>query len=195
MLWVFSGLLGGFAFVFLTRRFWADPSNTDNAEEKAQDKEKAQDTGKDANSNAGQGNPLVTVAIVTLIVSLLIMMATGKLHWLSAAVTAAIPFLRRLLGLVRLLPLIERVQRLLPGLFKTSPRQERQNQTRPAARGTLSIDQARSMLEVSDTASREDIVAAHRRLMARNHPDRGGSNYIAAQLNEAKALLLGEADV
>lgn len=189
MLWVFSGLLGGFAFVFLTRRFWADPSNTDNAEEKAQD------TGKDANSNAGQGNPLVTVAIVTLIVSLLIMMATGKLHWLSAAVTAAIPFLRRLLGLVRLLPLIERVQRLLPGLFKTPPRQERQNQTRPAARGTLSIDQARSMLEVSDTASREDIVAAHRRLMARNHPDRGGSNYIAAQLNEAKALLLGEADV
>ena len=170
MLWVFSGLLGGFAFVFLTKRFWADPEKT---EESA--------------SNPAPGNPLVTVAVVTLFLSLLIMMATGKLHWISAAITAAIPFLRRLPSLLRFLPL---VQRLLPGLFKRSPRQGQRSQAEPAAAGTLTIEQARSMLEVSAEASREEIITAHRRLMARNHPDRGGSNYIAAQLNEAKALLL-----
>lgn len=50
--------------------------------------------------------------------------------------------------------------------------------------------QARQVLEVGDDASHEDIISAHKRLMAKNHPDKGGSTYIASQINQAKDVLL-----
>ena len=50
--------------------------------------------------------------------------------------------------------------------------------------------QARQILEVGDNASHEEILSAHKRLMAKNHPDKGGSTYIASQINQAKDILL-----
>ena len=50
--------------------------------------------------------------------------------------------------------------------------------------------QARQVLEVGDEASDEEVISAHKRLMAKNHPDKGGSTYIASQINQAKDVLL-----
>ena len=60
---------------------------------------------------------------------------------------------------------------------------------RPAA-GELSLEQAYAILGLTEPCQRADVIQSHRRLMAGVHPDRGGSNYLAAQLNAAKQRLL-----
>ena len=50
--------------------------------------------------------------------------------------------------------------------------------------------QALQVLGLAPEASRDDVVDAHRRLMQKLHPDRGGTDYLAATLNQAKEVLL-----
>lgn len=54
----------------------------------------------------------------------------------------------------------------------------------------IDVVQARTLLGVSDGATRDEIRAAHRRLIASAHPDRGGAQERAARLNAARDLLL-----
>ena len=54
----------------------------------------------------------------------------------------------------------------------------------------MSRAEALKVLGLEEGASDDEIRAAHRRLMLQNHPDKGGTDYIAAKINEAKDVLL-----
>ena len=60
----------------------------------------------------------------------------------------------------------------------------------PTHDDTMTVKNAREVLGVHEDASEKDVINAHRRMIQHLHPDRGGSSFLAAQINEAKRVLL-----
>lgn len=54
----------------------------------------------------------------------------------------------------------------------------------------MSRQEALDILGLKEGASREDIIRAHRSMMQKVHPDRGGSDFLAAKVNAAKDVLI-----
>jgi DnaJ homolog subfamily C member 19 len=52
--------------------------------------------------------------------------------------------------------------------------------------------EAAQILNVRESANERVVKDAHRRIMMANHPDSGGSSYVATKINEAKDMLLGK---
>lgn len=163
MIAILLGLMAVVAFVVLVRLLWLSV-------------------------RPGRATTIITLATLALVTALIALAATGRLHWLAAAFAALLPFLRRGLGLlVRFYPLFGR----LFTAFRQRQGAHQKAGAGGAGPGAMSRREALSILGLGANASRREIIDAHRRLMARNHPDKGGSNFIAQQLNEAKRTLLG----
>ena len=221
---------------------------------------------------------LAVAAAVVLVSVLLLLTATGRLHWLAALAAGALPFLRGLAGLIagplisnflrnrlfsrgsaplgmapgrpdpgpppkdstvatrelrmtldhetgamegeiltggsagqRLsdldLPDLKTVfgeladedsrqllsaylDRRFPGWSDDAPDGDADSRTSTATSSQMDTEQALAVLGLDAGASKSDIIEAHRRLMQKLHPDRGGTDYLAATLNLAKKVLI-----
>jgi hypothetical protein len=197
---------------------------------------------------------LKKTALFAIIGLMLFLAATGRLHWLFALLVSLLPFVKRLLPLLRYVPLLglgyRRYQARRATKQGSTPGQNSQVQSRfirmsldhdsgridgviiagPFNDQRLSqlqleqllecwqqwqqqdqesarlleafldqsfgpqwreqVNEALAILGLKHPVSREDILQAHRHLIARLHPDRGGSTYLASKINQARDLLL-----
>ena len=68
----------------------------------------------------------------------------------------------------------------------------RASETERPDTGSMTREEALKILGLKKDASREDVIHAYKRLMQKIHPDRGGSAYLAAKINQARELLAGK---
>lgn len=121
---------------------------------------------------------------------LILLVVTGRMHWVGAALGALIPFLRNAYGLA---------SHLLPfWLHRKKAEQGQQSQQKPPAptdTSQMTVPEALGILGLEGDVANGDITAtmvqdAHRRLIQKLHPDRGGNDYLAAKINQARDYLL-----
>lgn len=113
-------------------------------------------------------------------VVLLVMM--GKAPWLLGVLAALLAIGTRLVQFVPLIAMFKKA-------FGDNPNNQTKNQ--PVYDSEMSRKQAADILGIKVTATESEIREAHKRLMQKIHPDRGGSDALAKQINRAKDILLG----
>lgn len=211
---------------------------------------------------AARNRALKTLLLYGIGGTILLLVVTGRIPWLFALITAAVPILQRLLvakqtwglfkslgggqsgqssgvatawldmgldhdsgemdgrvlqgkysglqlsglNLEQLLELLDEcrgdaqsAQLVEAYLDRTAPDWRSAGETPRESAGnvgpnSLTHSEACEILGLEPGASREEIVSAHRRLIQKLHPDRGGSSYLAARINQAKDLLLDRLD-
>ncbi|KAJ4978762.1 hypothetical protein NE237_009542 [Protea cynaroides] len=57
---------------------------------------------------------------------------------------------------------------------------------------TMTKREAALILGIRENATPDKVKEAHRKVMVANHPDAGGSHYLASKVNEAKDVMLGK---
>ena len=122
---------------------------------------------------------MVLWGVAVLVIALVL---AGRAHWLMGVLAALLALAGRVVQLAQYVPLFKRMyddvgasQRSTSGSTTTT---------------VMSKREAADILGVDESASEEDIKLAHKRLMQKIHPDRGGTDALAQQINTAKDTLL-----
>lgn len=113
-------------------------------------------------------------------------LAFAKGNVIAGALASLVALFSRALPLLRFAPLVKTFMDKQAG---SSPGQ---SGSKASVIQNMDKAQAADILGVDIDASKDDIIAAHKRLMQKVHPDKGGSDALAIQINEAKKVLLGE---
>lgn len=125
--------------------------------------------------------------LYAIALSFFLLAIIGRLNWIVAALSVLMAFVLRFLPLaLRYAPQLQR----LWSMFRERGNFTAGNSGNVHHAGTMTTEEAYKILGVGMSATRQEITEAHRKLMLKNHPDRGGSSYLAAQINRAKEILL-----
>lgn len=120
-----------------------------------------------------------------------LLVATGRLHVVGGLIAALVPFAHRGWRAFQLWLLWRRIRNAGTDGGAGSHQQDAHDaQNPPPHSGGMRLEEARDVLNVPADAGRDEIVKAHRRLIQKVHPDHGGSDELAARVNEAKEVLL-----
>lgn len=110
-------------------------------------------------------------------------------HWISAGGLLGLAIVTARLTRTPLATLLAAAPQLLK-ILQSYERIQGADAPTGVATSTLTREEAALLLGVSPNATEEQVRDAHRRLIQKNHPDRGGTDYLAAKINQARDILL-----
>ena len=123
------------------------------------------------------------VALWASVAIVLVLAATGRAHWLMGVIAGLIGIASRAVQLAAYFPILKK--------FLSDDDHARTQSSPTMNSNTMSRADAAQILGVSEDASEQETKEAHKKLMQKCHPDRGGTDALAAQINKAKELMLG----
>lgn len=119
---------------------------------------------------------------------LVILVVTGRMHWIGAAIGAMLPFLRMGAGLL---------MQALPFWLKHKTEQTQEKTPPNNHSSAMTPGEALEILGLTGDIEKGEVTLemvqdAHRRLIQKLHPDRGGNDYLAAKINQARDILINK---
>jgi len=141
---------------------------------------------KISSARGDERKKLIFWSIISSVVGVLgILAVTGHLNIITAAIAGLVALLPRVMHLAKYLPFANR-------LYQQNKQNQQAHTSSPPPRSqqNMSKEEAIEVLGLNPDYNKDDVIQAHRRMMQKVHPDRGGSDYLAAQINRAKDTLL-----
>lgn len=124
-------------------------------------------------------------------VGILFLVFTGKLPALAALAAPLAAFGRRIWSLRGMLSMFPQIRKILGlGAAASAGTASAHQQAQASRDEPMTLKRASEILGIQEDATAQEIRAAHRKLMGKMHPDKDGTDYLAALVNEARDFLL-----